>query len=443
MKTHTIQSTKIFGKNYLSIVAALLFLLVTHYSAPSLADDTNIWIPCANEGQNCSLLQNGSPVNFAITRIGAGGQYHFIASSGLNDIPCNVDVAGDANYGAAKKCAYTQQDLIGLSTIEESAWGQTCANQGGYCENTSNNIWWMRYGIPAETNSPARWVYVPVANGKVQCSNNFVGVDPAYGRNDKSCWMLEQSTGFAENASPAVCANEPNDCTFSDLELRAAQIRPLDSASVTNGRTILVSAPNLQCDISSFKYDPASGQAKQCSSLPLRVKATNLVGRWNLIVSAQCPGGQSSCTVSESITTGTLRSDTGTNTNQESLSIQRTAEAGFTIDGASAKVSSTIAAQWVHTTSYATMLQQSMTNTRSISCNVDLASGTFAPTDSITMYQFTTSQDLSCIEDGSCSQTTNTIQVACGLNIEGQYIPKCLPGYFDKTDTTLQSCTYQ
>ncbi|NIZ00106.1 hypothetical protein [Thalassospira lucentensis] len=436
---------KIRDLNCLSLCGVILFLLVSHCPSSLRADDKKVWIACASQGQTCNLQSNNSPASFAVMRIGGEGKYHFIAASGVSEIPCSIDVVGDANFGKPKECAYTEQDIFGLSKIEESAWGGPCAHEGRSCTNESTtHISWMRYGRPAQGTTPAKWVYVPIGpHTTVKCSNEFVGVDPAYGHNEKSCWMLNEPIGFAKDASPTKCANEGKDCDFTDSALRAVQIRPVNVEPVTNARTVLVSSPELKCGIQSFKLDPSPGTVKQCYTQPLQIKVTNLVGSWKLIATQQCPGGRSNCTISRSIGVGTTRSQGSTNTQQESLSIERAVEAGFSIKGASGKVSSTIAATWLHSSTYSVDLQESLQEITKTDCDIDLTTAPRNTTNLVSYFQFRTSQDISCVSKGTCSQTTNTIDTICGLNLPPNTVPQCLPGYFDKTDSTLQTCVYK
>lgn len=358
------------------------------------------WAACGSEGGSCQM----PPSTRAVVRYGSPGKYFYYATDGITSAPCS-NYNGDPSVNVGKQCHYTTNLTIAQSFTR-------CSGEGGACDVGGAPVW-VRYGVPG------RW-YETVQTGYVPCNNDYFHYDPAPNQ-FKFCEvgapLKTDDTGFQ------TCAAEGQTCSLPST-IDGVLMR---YGADTRWRYRIADTTSIGCSNDIFNDDPAEGTYKFCQYAVLPAKA-GTTGAWTQ--AASCAG----CGyLNQAVTWGTQRTDTTTITQQWTQTVTTSMEAGFSIEGITGKVSSSVANSYAHGTAFATALTTSYGQTVTANCQAT------APGESLAIYQFSTTTDAECVRESGCVGHTYTNSFVCVHNPPVGYTgPRCAPN--DCADLNCTTC---
>ena len=230
-------------------------------SAPGLANAQQTTV-CASENEWCSL-----PASTAYwqTSYGSADNKFVVTTQNVAQIPCSNTSLGIPDYELAKRCSYKE---LSEKPAETFQW---CANEHGVCNNfkvAAGKYRVVRYGSPIGD----RWLYNNVSGAVVCELGKFYNFDPAPNVN-KICQV--STTDINPNGTQVGgpkwiwCAKESFKCTPEAGAVTYLIRYGLgdDETGTWLYRTVV--GTGIKCNPSTFGYDPADGQNKQCWYLPM------------------------------------------------------------------------------------------------------------------------------------------------------------------------------
>jgi len=153
------------------------------------------------------------------------------------------------------------------------------------------------------------------------------------------------------------------------------------------------------------------------------------IGAWTQV--ASCNG---KCTIAETVTYGTEHSQSTTTTDEWSQTVTTSMESGFEIEGVGAKVSTSVASGFAHSSSFQDALSTSVSKSITVDC------GEKSDDVQKLLYQFSTHTDRDCLNTGNCSGSTFTLDTVCVTDPAHGYTgPQCAPNAC--ADKTCSVCT--
>jgi hypothetical protein len=341
---------------------------------------------------------------------------------------------GDPYYGHAKTCSYTTTNV--LQVPDDSLFNiQSPQNTPqNVIDGNVNNLIWARYGVGE------KWTYTLVnTNTELVCDLQFYGMDPAPGQ-DKFC-QYAPAIAFATQTAPRECAAQNGVCSdvgYGAILASFVGVAPVKTQNINSGqanRIVSTSTGNFTCNAPFFGPDPAIGTLKTCYYQVIGAAAAVTTGEWYEVDS--CDG--SGCALSQNLTISTTKTDSTTSTSSWSETVTISMSAGFDIEGEQEKVTGSSATQFAGSSAFTSALAATKSISTSVTCQNTNSPET--PQTSLTMYQFGTKTDATCVMDPSCSGTTQTSSHACVSNAPPGYTgPACAPGFFDKSDPLFKTC---
>ncbi|WP_417205776.1 hypothetical protein [Antarctobacter sp.] len=383
---------------------------VTQYAAV----EAEQWVNCAKEGKDCAPGTN----DLVIVRYGISEDFTFFVTKGVEKVPCK-NFWGDPSKGTDKECAFILENLFGVPEAESFS---KVADEGKDFTNPNGEFRWVRYG------ADGKWIYTLIEGSdrqKLACTNSYFGFDPAKGT-DKTCQM---GGAYTLNDGDIVeCATEGRDCQMNVGDVVMARYGADKRYDI---RFIHHTGNTYPCDNTFFGVDPIHSN-KRCYYQAQTPVSVNTVGRWQKVIS--CDG--LNCPISHQISVGTERTNSWTTTQQWSVTVTESMEAGLTILGTGIKASASVAVGYAGSFAYTSALSKSVTQNYTATCD---PSGIYTTR---ALWQFSTGTGTSCLEAGTCDGATFTAEYLCvGDAPSGYKGPACIPGYC--ADELCTYCTYE
>ncbi len=359
------------------------------------------WVNCADEGKDCVP----STSDLVITRYGTGADFTYFITKGVSKIPCG-NFWGDPSRGNDKTCAYITKNLFDIP--DDSTFSKV-ADEGKSFSTATAGLFWVRYG---KNNT---WAYTLIEGGDedLKCDNGYFGFDPVKGTT-KVCELGDAYT--LSYGDMIECASENQTCDLSvgnPVLAKYGTNRRFDFRFVHNGNN------EFPCSNGYFGVDPIH-EKKRCYYQSITPVAVETVGKWTEVIS--CEGRN--CPITHQIAVGTSKTNSWSTTTEWSITVTESMEAGISIEGVGAKVSSSISQSYAQSFGFTSALNQSLTETYTAQCD---PSGEY---NRRALYQFSTNTGESCIQNGTCQGSTFTAQYICVGDAPAGYLgPACLPGY--------------
>jgi hypothetical protein len=222
-----------------------------------------------------------------------------------------------------------------------------------------------------------------------------------------------------------LCANENSTCALSSVVPKSYGV-VLRYGAGTRWTYRITDVQDIVCKYDRFNVDPSSGQVCEYAVLP--VKSTTF-GSWTQRIA--CNGCSGS---TFTVQWGTERNTTRTDAAEWSQTVTKSVEGGFSLYGASATVSASIASTYTENASFSNALTSSYGESISVTCG----NGT---SQNLRLYQFRTVTTADTLSSGSYSGDTFTIETFCAVNPPVGYTgPKCLLDYCN--DALCTTCSY-
>lgn len=384
------------------------------------ADQTGTpsWVNCADEGKHCYPDSDG-----VITmRYGEGDNYTYILTQGLNRISCN-NFWGNPSDGKNKKCAYTTTNLLNVAS--ENSYVDV-ANQGETFKLPyTGKMHWIRYG------SGNRWMYTVMSGDgeqSVACTNDYFNYNPSDGTTKVCQYSQNAYYTLSENDTLTECATQGQSCApqVGDVVLMRYGID-----DKFDWRFVHAATNTYACNNETFGTNPIH-KTKRCYWMAVAPSAISTFGQWSKVGSCNGKG----CSISETIATGTTRTNTWSTTADWSTTVTESVEESFEVLGAGGKVSEQVSVSFALSENFQTALSRSVTETFTAICDPDKQASNRA------LFQFLTKTTESCLESLNCTGTTFTKDYTCVSNPPAGYGgPQCVPGYCREDDQLcLEPC---
>lgn len=279
---------KFIARPKLLLGAAVVMTSMTA-SLPAFAAN---WLKCADGGNTCNTASSG---NKFTVRYGANGVYYYSQFLNADTVSCST-YQGDPVQGTPKTCDVYPSHLT-TASFDGAAH---CANEGQLCSNTDDAMRWVYYGDPSSSGSKI----AAIKYGSFMCNNASFGLDPA-NRIAKACYIgprvYKAATGLPSTWT--LCAtSEGQSCNFSGSN-SYSQIVVKYGVGTKWAMRLVTASPgaSLKCNLTAFGVDPAPGELKSCSYLPLGATTATSSGVWSKITSC----GGKNCILSSQLTSGT------------------------------------------------------------------------------------------------------------------------------------------